>query len=138
MRLRTAVLTLGFGLGVVGLVSAEEPASGGWFSRMVVNPFAKAPAEPKAEDAKKMSAAPAPVVSTGNRLLKAQGDWQRRQEVCLRLREIAFANNDEDLARKADQLDQRAEDAYIAATRGLRLPDRPNTTTESTKKEGRK
>jgi hypothetical protein len=47
---------------------------------------------------------------------KAKTDLLRRQEICLRLREIAVQTGDEDLHRKADQLDQRAFEIYLQRT----------------------
>ncbi len=111
MRLGTAVLALAVGLGVVGLASAQE--SGNWFTRLFT------PAVEKNEPAKKIDATTdlpkTPASSLNNRAAKAKADLDRRQEVCMRLREIAIATGDDELLRKAEMLDQRAYDVYLAA-----------------------
>jgi hypothetical protein len=39
-------------------------------------------------------------------------NWLRRQEICVKLMQIAESTNDEALLRKAQELDQRSADAY--------------------------
>jgi hypothetical protein len=113
MRLRLAALTVAVGLGFVGLASAQEPTS--WFKM----PAWFSPAPAKKDEAKKADLtadlAPIAVTSTNNqRAARAKADLDRRQEVCLKLREIAIALGDDDLLRKAELLDQRAFDLYLA------------------------
>lgn len=107
-HVRAAALGLALGLGAAGLALGDDaPARGNWLTRLfVAGPAAKKDDEP-ANDEKAPSALPP-------RLLRAQAkdDLLRRLEVCDRLREIAFQNGDDELRRKADQLDQRAWDAY--------------------------
>lgn len=50
--------------------------------------------------------------------LRAEQDWERRAEVCQKLRQIAFDTNDEELERLADRLDQRAWDLYLKRSGG--------------------
>jgi len=131
MRLGTAALTLAFGLGVVGLASAQE--SGNWFTRMF-SPGDKAAPAKKLDAKTDLSALPMP--ATNHRAIKAKADLDRRQEVCMKLIEIAIATGDADLHRKAELLDQRAYDLYVAAknqSRALEVPAVP----PDTKKGGR-
>lgn len=109
-------MTLAFGLGVIGLASAQE--SGNWFTRML--PGAKAEAAKKADAHADMPKAP----SSAARLTQAKLDWERRQAVCNRLLEIADATGDDDLRRKAEQLDERAWDLYTMTTNRLRDAER--------------
>ena len=110
MRLGTAALTLAFSLGVVGLASAEE--SGNWFTRLF------SPAAEKTAPAKKLDVKTEmpkmPATSNNNRAIKAKVDLERRQEVCMKLLDIANATGDESLRHKAEMLDQRAYDLYVA------------------------
>jgi hypothetical protein len=57
---------------------------------------------------------PAPGISPS----KEKADWLRRVAVCDRLRAIAVQTNDEELARKADLLDQRIWEVYRQRTSG--------------------
>jgi hypothetical protein len=47
----------------------------------------------------------------------------RRQKVCLKLQEIALKNNDEELMRKAEQMDERAREIYAQRTAHLPCSD---------------
>ena len=108
MRLRNLALTVLFGLGICGFVSAEE--SGNWFTRLFNRPTEKStPA--KVEPAKIAPKSGLP----DDRIIQAQADLQRRQDVCLRLLEMADASGDEELRRNAEALDRRALEAYMAA-----------------------
>ena len=49
------------------------------------------------------------------RRTRAEADWQRRAEVCQKLRAIAAQTNDAELERFAERLDQRAWDTYMKA-----------------------
>ena len=117
MRLGTAALTLAFSLGVVGLASAEE--SGNWFTRLF------SPAAEKTDAAKKLDiktdVPKMPAASNNNRAIKAKADLERRQEVCMKLLDIANATGDESLRHKAEMLDQRAYDLYVATKNASRV-----------------
>jgi hypothetical protein len=54
-----------------------------------------------------------PVESAATRLAREKADYLRRSAVCLKLHDIANQTNDEELHRKADQLDQRAFAIYV-------------------------
>lgn len=120
MRLRTMAFSLAFAFAVAGIVSAEE--SGNWFTRLFTR-----------TSAKKADKAPEPKggVPTLNPVLpkepaiQAQANLQRRREVCQRLLEIALETADNDLYRKAEQLDQRVWDAYSASTGRSMSTERP-------------
>jgi hypothetical protein len=81
-----------------------------------------APAKPdKKSDADKKDDAPAPRASAhdeiGNRVVALEkAKLRRRQEVCLRLREIARETGDDALEQKAIQLDQFAFEVYQQRT----------------------
>lgn len=86
---------------------------GTWLHRFLGVDKKEAP--PKKEEPTK-AAEPAPSVQEIQ--AKAKTDLLRRQEICLRLREIAVQTGDEELNRKADQLDQRAFEIYLQRTGG--------------------
>jgi hypothetical protein len=69
----------------------------------------------KAAD-KKAAKKPAPTKPSEDPIARARAqelaNCLRRQEVCLKLMQIAEASNDDALLRKAQELDQRAEAAY--------------------------
>ena len=112
-HLRAAGLALALGLGAAGLARGDDPAArgqGNWFSRL----FTAAPAE-KAPEKKAEPAEPA--VPAGVLRSQAKADWLRRADVCDRLREIALQTDDDELARQAEQLEQRAWDAYTQQLR---------------------
>lgn len=117
MRLKAAALALVLGLGIVGLASAQE--SGNWFTRMFTP-------TPKTEPAKKSDVkTETPSAPSLEKLNQAEADLDRRQAVCMKLREIGIESGDEDLVRKAEQLDQRALELYYAAKNRLRDSTRP-------------
>ena len=113
---RAGVLALSVSLATACVVRADDaptPSSGNWFTRM----FRRQPAAPIADD--KTQPAPTsaqPPQSAAQVRIRAQMELMRRQEVCDKMREIAFQTNDEDLRRQADQLDQRAWEAYVQKT----------------------
>jgi hypothetical protein len=121
MRPGAAALTLTLALGFAGLASAEE--SGNWFTRLFTATPEKI--EPANKIDVKTDPIRIPVSSSNNRIKQAKADLERRQEVCLKLREIAIANGDDDLQRKAEMLDQRAYDLYVAAKNQARTLDLP-------------
>ena len=115
MRLRIAALTLVFGLTVAGMVCAEE--SGNWFTRLFTPSAEKADKDDAKKDDAKSDPAKMPPTSTFNqRARRANAELLRRQEVCLKLRAIANAKDDDDMLRKIEQLEQRAWDVYVAST----------------------
>jgi hypothetical protein len=132
MRLGTAALTMTVALGFAGLATAEEP--GNWFTRMFTptleRPDQAKPTEVKVEPTK------IPISTINNRRVQAEADLNRRREVCLKLIEIADANGDDDLRRKAEMLDQRAYDLYVAAKNQGRSVERTASETDA-KKGGR-
>jgi hypothetical protein len=129
MRLGIAALTLAAGLGFVSLAAGQE---GGTFLERVFS----SPAAEKIEPAKKIEIKTEPVkptLSINLRALKAKADLDRRQEVCMRLREIGLTTNDDDLIRKADMLDQRAWDLFVASASQARSSARPAVEAEAKK-----
>ncbi len=95
------------------------PAKPSWLARLF-QPKSPAPVKTKPSKTKDLIA---PKVSALNAAASAQArekaDWIRRIAVCDKLREIAIVANDEELRRKADQLDQRAWDVYVKHTANL-------------------
>jgi len=120
MRLGTMALTLALTLGAAGTASAQGSAP--WSSRIFSSSAEKS--EPDKTAAIKPDLSMLPSVSV-NRINQAKADLDRRQEVCLKLREIGIDSNDDDLVRKADQLHQRAWDLYVAAMNRIRTSQRP-------------
>jgi len=116
MRLRIVALTLMFGLGISGLVSAQE--SGNWFSRW----FSSSAEKKDKIDSSKLDEPKMPPSASASRARQAKADLERRQEVCLKLREIAESVGDDEMMRKAEQLEQRAFDLYLAATQFRSVP----------------
>lgn len=110
------VLALGLGLGLTALARAEDddekPAkTGNWFTRL----FVREPAAKKKDTKKDETPAP---LSPALVRQKAHWEWLRRLEVCDKLKQIALETGDQDLARKAEALDQRAWDVYVQRTGG--------------------
>jgi hypothetical protein len=108
----TLTLTLALGLGVVGMASAQE--SGNWFTRLL-SPAEKVDPDKLADKADAPKIPPAVNRTALKAAKKAKADWERRVDVCDKLRRIAEETEDEDLRRKVDRLEQRAWDIYLAA-----------------------
>jgi hypothetical protein len=111
-------LALAAGLGMAALARADgdevKPAeTGNWFTRLFTRDGAKKRGTDK-KDVRAELAPPSPALARQ----KAQWEWQRRIEVCEKLRQIAFETGDQELSRKADALDQRAWDVYVQRTGG--------------------
>jgi hypothetical protein len=106
----TWALALALSVGTANHAHGQLPAAsqGGIFTRYFKRPASAARAEKEDHSI--------PEVSAAARLAQAQADWMRRQEVCLKLRNIAVEAADDDLWRKADQLEQRAWDAFVQQT----------------------
>ena len=128
MRRGTLILTLAFGLGVVGLVSADE--GGNWFTRLFTTSAEKSEKPESIKPAAKSDVATMPPTSV-KRGKQAEADLLRRQDVCMKLRDIANAKEDEDMLRKVEQLEQRAYELYVAAGKS-----RQGTLVESSVKKG--
>ncbi len=118
MRRGTLALTLAFALGLGGMLSAEE-GSGNWFTRLFTRSTDK-----KSITTKDGVPTLTPILPNIE-LIQAQANYQRRQSVCLKLREIAIATNDEDLVQKSEQLDQRAYDIYDRILRRTKSTQTP-------------
>lgn len=105
------LLSVALAAGAASSTCGEE-AKGGLITR-----FFK-----RSAPAKRVEEVKTPIVSAAAlkqaRQEQALADWVRRSEVCLRLRDIAHENSDDELWRKADQLEQRAYDAYVQQLRG--------------------
>jgi hypothetical protein len=63
-----------------------------------------------------------PFVSPERRRALEKRKWLRRLEVCDKLRQIAGETGNQELARKADRLDQRAWEIYAQRTGTSQLP----------------
>jgi hypothetical protein len=110
---RIATLAFALGLGAAGLAHGDDPPAKGpgpWYSRIFGG---GTPAAKKAPDVKKEDAKPLPPGAVSALKAQAHADYMRRLEVCDKLREIGFESSDDELRRKADQLEQRAFDAYV-------------------------
>jgi hypothetical protein len=120
MRFGAAALTLAFGLTVVGMASAQESSS--WLPRWLA-PAEKADADRVADKSDAPKVTPAVNRSALKAAKKATADWERRTEVCLKLRGIALETGDDDLLRKVEQLEQRAGELYIASKKSQAEPE---------------
>lgn len=110
-----AALTLLLGLSLVGGVDAEPTVKkGNWFTRLFSKQAPKKEAEPSAEDLKRLQEASA--ANVANLRAQAEAAFHRRVAVCDKLQGIAAANNDDDLKRKADSLNQFAWKLYMQQT----------------------
>lgn len=90
---------------------APVKSGGNWFTRLF---HRQATASPGAEERAPASTTKADPNAAAR--VRAEMELLRRQEVCDKLREIALQNGDDELRRKADQLDQRAWEAYLQKT----------------------
>jgi hypothetical protein len=127
-RFSVLTVTMLVALGTGALVRADDPdsdaapAKTSWYARLwpwkskAPAPKAKQEASPQAEAAQKRLAA---IHAASALKARAMTDWTRRVAVCDRLREIAILTNDDELRRKADQLDQRAFAMYQQSTDNL-------------------
>ncbi|MFO0969149.1 MAG: hypothetical protein U0793_26645 [Gemmataceae bacterium] len=99
-------------LGVAGHANADD--SGGFFTRLFGG---KSKAETKKEEARAKEA------SADSRseaeLVAAKNAYFERLKVCNKLREIALEKGDEELLRKAEQLEIRVWDVYQGRMRRL-------------------
>jgi hypothetical protein len=132
MRARIVALTLAVALGIVGIVSAEE--SGNWFTRLFTSSTdKKVNVDPaKAKDVKSETTNMPPRASA-IRAKQANADKERRDAICIKLRDLAIAHGDEEMIRKVEQLEQRIGDVYFAA---MQIRNTPLAGLDS-KKEGR-
>lgn len=123
--MRGTTLALGLallaGLMWAGFVQAQGDAKaskGFWFTRLFTS-------DKKAVETRKDDKKP-PAEPSGPSLQEihdqAWKDWMRRQDVCLRLGEIAVQTGDEDLERLAKQLNDRAFQLYQNKTGGIPSP----------------
>ena len=91
----------------IGMRAPSDQPKQSWFLRLW--PFHKKAPEPA-------PVIKGPVESPAARQAREKADYLRRSAVCLKLHDIANQNNDEELHRKADQLDQRAFAIYVNHT----------------------
>jgi hypothetical protein len=90
------------------------PPGGNWFSRLWST--GDPPAPKKTAPATKKSNAPAAVDVAATRPTRETINLDRRNEVILKLREIAQQTSDDALLQKADALQERAWDLYMQRT----------------------
>lgn len=99
---------------VVGFGMTPSVHADNWFTRWFSKPKQEEPAEKK-------PAPPSPEELARIRQDKARKEFADRSAVVLKLREIAERNNDPELIRQAEQLDQRVYETY---KRRLGISDR--------------
>jgi hypothetical protein len=90
---------------------------------------------PKKKDADKTEATPAKPTMVDVAAVERERELQallRRQQVCLKLMQIAAETRDEDLQRKAESLDERSRAVYSQRT--VHLPSCKNAVFESDEK----
>ena len=112
LRARPLLWGVGAALAGAGYCAAAEPDAKPWYGRLMGT-------------ADKPDAAPPPRLAVSgpldpNTLVEViraeQAAWDRRLEVCHKLREIAAAANDDSLTRQADALEQQATQLYHQRT----------------------
>ena len=105
-------LAVGLGLCVAGIGLSQEPggSDGNWFTRLF---YHGTPREFRRKDEKKDEEKVIPAVAPSVGRAQAQADYLRRLEVCDKLRDIAFQTDDSELMNRANQLEDRAKDAYV-------------------------
>lgn len=122
MRLRAAGMILALGLSVAALASAQDAGP------------AKTGAAPEKGEA--------PKVAVSRQLMraakKAEADWKRRVDVCIKLRGIADETGDDELRKKVEKLEERAWDVYLAAKNAAELEAERAAPEPEAKKGGRK
>lgn len=105
-------LAVSLGLCVAGIALSQEAggSEGNWFTRLFYHgtPRAWARKEDKKDEEKVIPMAAPSVVRA-----QAQADYLRRLEICDKLRDIAFQTGDTELMNRANQLEDRAKDAYV-------------------------
>lgn len=125
-----------------GPAGKEAGGLAGWLNRNFGGPTGPKPADAKAaKQPEKQAAKPAAakdadedqtptasrpvnqVDAAANERERELAALLRRQKVCLKLQEIALKNNDEELMRKAEQLDERAREIYAQRTAHLPCSD---------------
>lgn len=132
MRFGALAMTLAFGLAVVGVASAQESSS--WLPRWLAPAADKEKADPDKDDAPK----PPPVNRNNARAAKkAKADWERRIDVCDKLRGIALESGDDELLRKVEKLEARIGELYTAS-RNIAAQSEPPVPEPDAKKGSRK
>lgn len=131
LRITACALTLLVGLGIVGLVSAEE--SGNWFTRML--PWSSGKGDPAKTPAVRNDMPPVQS-SYAKRARRAKADLDRRQEVCIKLRDAAVTSGDDEMLQKIHLLEVRAFELYQAACNAPSETERVSVETNP-KKGGR-
>ncbi len=120
--MRAIVTLAALCVGLSAAAAQERPASndpgpaananqGNWLTRWL--PFGHKEEKPKAPEAKRPAEAPAAVRA------REEAAFLRRRAVCLKLQEIAIRTRDDELLRKAEELDQLAWDTYVQRTAHL-------------------
>lgn len=92
---------------------------GGWFGSGDAKPPAKTDNGQKRETGKDTKAGPAKRAREAKAALAEMDKWLRRQEVCIKLHQVARDTNDLELDRMASQLDKRAWELYRERTSKL-------------------
>jgi hypothetical protein len=121
--LLAALLAIALALGGSGSTQADEgskppvKSKGSWFTRLFT--FGKKERPTPATEKEKATTEPSKrPEASGRSREQEESILGRRQEVCHKLREIAVQTRDDNLLRKADQLDQRAWSTYLKRTGG--------------------
>src|SRR5262249_18161378 len=89
----------------------EKPAKSSWWPSWMGFGGKSEPKPAEDKNAGKKGP-PGPRIDVAAARARETAEWQRRDKVCLALRAIALETNDEDLAQKVDQLEQRIWSLY--------------------------
>jgi hypothetical protein len=131
-RWGVCALELALVMGLAATAGAVEPdddappaaakSTGNWFTRWFSS-GKQAPAKKTAEQTPKADSAASNKMAlreaAAAQRARDEADLLRRQGVCLKLRTIADQTNNDDLRRKADQLDEQAWNLYLRRTGDL-------------------
>jgi len=129
-RWAVCALELALVVGLAASARAAEPedetppvatkSSGNWFTRLFgAQAPAKQTAEKTAKDDDSARSKAAGRETAAAQRAREEAALLRRQSVCLKLRTIAAQTNNEELRRKADQLDEQAWNTYVQRTAHL-------------------
>ena len=111
------LLAAGVAVGLMGAVTAADPAERSWREKLT----GAKPAKPPEPDGTFGTAPPKPTAYAplepavqADAVRAEQDAWQRRMDVCLKLQQVAAGRNDDTLRATADELEKQATALYQA------------------------
>jgi hypothetical protein len=109
-----AVAGLAAGTLATAVAADPPPTDKPWYSRILGGKAEPKPADPPTFGSlpPRVPVGPLDPVAQAEAVKAEQDAWQRRMDVCLKLRQVAAARNDDALAAKADDLERQATTLY--------------------------